>query len=701
MTENSPTYRLGVDIGGTFTDIVLGGADGVARTIKVASTTADYSIGIVEGISSLLNQHDIPSVSVDELVHATTVATNAILEEKGVKTGLITTRGFRDVLELRRLRVPELYNISYRPPRPLVDRRLRLGVVERMGADGNIVSALDEDSVRLAIDRLVVEGVEAVAVCLLHSYLNPEHERRVGEMVREYMPDTFLSLSVDILPEVREYERTSTTVINSYVGPIIERYLKSLDERLTESRVKVPLRVMQSNGGVMSARRACVLPAYMVESGPAAGVIAAQRLAERLGIGNLITFDMGGTTAKASVIEDGLPGRTTEYEVGSGITLSSRLVKGSGHALKLPVIDLAEVGAGGGSLVRVDPGGALKVGPESAGAVPGPACYGAGGDKATVTDANVVLGYLTPTALAGGQVNLHPELARRAVKRHVADPLGMNLLSAAFGVHVVANVAMMRAIKAVTTYRGRDPREFTLLAFGGSGPVHAAHMARELGIGTVLVPPAPGVFSAVGLLEANQEHHFVQTHFIDTRDADPNVLRSAFLDLQQRCLQDFDADGLKSAQFRWERSLDMKYSGQGFELTIPAEDDPADPIDLAEQVKRFHSEHDRTYGYQSPREPVSIVNIRLVATMLDVRSQAIRVDHDTESAQIERRVCFSTTGRSLLSPVITRAELSSDAMSGPVVIDEYDSTVVVPPGCSASLDKAGIVTINIGPDLED
>ncbi len=410
---------------------------------------------------------------------------------------------------------------------------------------------------------------------------------------------------------------------------------------------------------------------------------------------------MGGTTAKASVIEDGMPGRTTEYEVGSGITLSSRLVKGCGHALKLPVIDLAEVGAGGGSLVRVDPGGALKVGPESAGAIPGPACYGVGGDKATVTDANVVLGYLTPTALAGGEVILHPELARGAVKRHVADPLGMNLLSAAFGVHVVANVAMMRAIKAVTTYRGRDPREFILLAFGGNGPVHAAHMARELGIGTVLVPPAPGVFSAVGLLEANQEHHFVQTHFVDTRDADPNVLRSAFLDLQQRGLKDFDIDGLKSAQFRWERSLDMKYAGQGFELTIPAADDPADPIDLTEQVKRFHSEHDRTYGYQSPREPVSIVNIRLVATMLDVRAEAIRVDHDTESTQTEREVCFSTEGRSLLSPVITRAELSSDAMSGPVVIDEYDSTIVVPPGCSATLDEAGIVTIDIGSERKD
>src|SRR5216683_1492494 len=400
-------YRLGVDIGGTFTDVVLVLPDGSMTTRKVPSTPADYSLAILECVTHLLREHLFGGESISEIVHGTTVATNAILEYAGARTALLTTSGFRDVLELRRVRAPELYNPFYRPPAPLVERMLRLEITERTAANGEELVAVDEASVERALERLRGQDIEAVAVCFLHSYRNADHERRVGELVRRSLPEVFISLSVDILPEVREYERTSTTVINAYVGPGVKRYLQALQRRLAAASISGELLIMQSNGGVMTAEEASEQAARIVESGPAAGVIAAHRLGERTAVANLITFDMGGTTAKASLIEDGKLTQTTEYEVGAGISLSSRLVKGGGHAIKLPVLDIAEVGAGGGSIVWIDRGGALKVGPRSAGAVPGPACYAAGGTLPTVTDANLVLGYLNPMQLAGGAIRLN------------------------------------------------------------------------------------------------------------------------------------------------------------------------------------------------------------------------------------------------------------------------------------------------------
>src|ERR1700722_6929306 len=507
-------HRFCVDIGGTFTDIVLLSADGSVRTRKVASTAADYGEAIVLGLRELIDEVGLDPAEVTGGVHGTTVATNTILEGRGARTALITTRGFRDVRESRRLRIPVLYDLQYTPPKPLVPRRLRFEVDERLGPRGEVWQALNNASVVQATERIAAAGVAAIAISLINAYANPAHEQRVAEILRAHMPGRpHITLSSDILPEMREYERTSTTVVNAYIGPVVEHYLSALQQRLGSIGISAPMRIMQSNGGVMAAEAAIAKPAYIIESGPAAGVIAAVAMARRIGVANVISLDMGGTTAKAALIENGEPAKTGEYEVGAGINLSSKLVKGGGHAVKLPFIDVSEIGAGGGSIVSVDSVGSLKVGPRSAGAEPGPACYGLGGSEPTFTDAMVVLGYLNPTMLAGGRVRLDRALAQRAIAEQVAAPLGLSTIDAAWGTYAVAAANMTRAVKAVSTYRGRDPRDFVLMAFGGNGPVASVAIARALGMSRVIVPPAPGVFSAFGLLCSDTEYVVSRTLF--------------------------------------------------------------------------------------------------------------------------------------------------------------------------------------------
>ena len=690
-------YRLGVDIGGTFTDVVLVSPDGEYWTRKVSSTPGDYAVGILEGIRQLLSELGLEGDAIDEIIHGTTVASNTVLENKGAKTALITTLGFRDVLELRRLRIPHLYSLFYQPPKPLAERRLRLEVAERIGADGEVVTPLDEDTIYTAIERIREDEAEAVAVCFIHSYRNPDHERRVGEILRRELPGVFTSLSIDVLSEIREYERTSTTVVNAYLGPIVKGYIDSLLRQLHESGIAAPVRIMQSNGGVMSAAKAAEAPVHIVESGPAAGVVAAHQVGKRSGEPNIISFDMGGTTAKASLIEDGQLSWTTEHEIGAGISLSSRLVKGGGHAVKVPVVDLAEVGAGGGSIVWIDRGGALKVGPQSAGAMPGPVCYDAGGEEPTVTDANVVLGYISPKQLAGGAVELKPELAEEVLRNKVAGPLGTGLLEAAFGVHTVANVTMMRAIRAVSTYRGRDPRAFSLLAFGGSGPVHAAGIARDLGIRLVIVPPAPGLHSAVGLLEALPEYHFVQTFFSRVSDVDPAGLATAYEKLESRAVEALKAEGYKDADIGLSRSADLRYVGQAYELTIDAPAGKLAAADVASLVGLFHDEHERTYGHKAPDEPVEIVNLRTAARG---RSDLTRPERPAAARSATRNqsrdAYFGPDHGSITSPVLSRSDLGATRRQGPIIVEEYDATVVVPPDCTASLDEWNNIVIEVG-----
>src|SRR5215471_2581977 len=497
------SIRVAIDIGGTFTDIVVMSGDGTLHESKVSTTPDDPSRAVVVGLSALLAELGFAPASVVEVLHGTTVGSNTLVQRSGARTGLITTRGFRDVLEIGRIRMPDMFD--------LVPRRHRLEVVERIAADGSIVEALNEASVLAAGEQLVAAGIEAVAICLINSYRNPVHEQRIEALLRERFPALLVTASYQVLPERKEYERTSTTVVNAYLLSAMRGYLRNLDAGLRNAGIVAPIRVMTSNGGMLAAQTASDKPVFVVASGPAGGVIGGARLGMARGDPDLIVFDMGGTTAKAVIIEDGRPSMTSEYEFRDGLSTSSRFIKAGGYMLKVPAIDIAEVGAGGGSLAGIDKGGLLKVGPDSAGAVPGPACYGLGNNRPTVTDANVVLGLINPRALAGGRLAIDRAFSERAILTHVANPLGLSLQDAAHGIRAVANAAMSRAIRAVTVERGRDPRDLTLIATGGNGGIHALDVARDLGIRRVVVPPLAGVFSAVGMLASDLQHIALDT----------------------------------------------------------------------------------------------------------------------------------------------------------------------------------------------
>jgi N-methylhydantoinase A len=693
-------YRIGVDIGGTFTDVVLLGSDGRLRTKKVLSTPADYARGVVDGIGGLLQEAGVAPASITEVVHATTVASNAVIEGKGSTCCLLTTAGFRDVLELRRLRIPVMYELQYEKPRPLVPRRLRYEIPERSGPRGEEWAELDEQAVREAAERARAEGVVTVAISFLHAYANPTHERRAAELVREVVgDDVYITCSSEILSEIREYERTSTAVVNAYIGPVVQRYIRSLESNLAEAGISAPLQIMQSSGGLMSADAAIRKPAYLVESGPAAGVVACAFLARTTGIPNVISLDMGGTTAKAAILEDGLPVKTSEYEVGAGINLSSRLIKGGGHAIRLPFIDLSEIGAGGGSLVSVDGFGMLHVGPESAGADPGPACYGLGGDAPTLTDALVVLGYLNPEYLAGGAVAVDADAAARAVERSVAAPLGRDALEAAFGVFELAVATMTRAVKAVSTYRGRDPREFVLCGFGGNGPVVAVAIARALQMRRVLVPLAPGVFSAAGLLLSEIEHEFVRTLPARGESASPDVLHAVYRELEAEAERALVAEGVSREAIVIARFADVRYAGQAYELTMPV---AAGSPDLARITVDFNAEHHKTYGHASADAPIDIVNVKLTARTAGngdkpydpLAGLGAEVAGAGGPSGRTRRAYFGRRHGSLDVPVISRAALlGSASREGPLIVEEYDATCVVPPGSRVTLDSFGNIDI--------
>jgi N-methylhydantoinase A len=693
------SFRIGADIGGTFTDLVLVGGDGRLATRKISSTPDNYGSAIVAGILELVTEHGVAAGALTELVHASTIATNAILEFKGAKTALITTRGFRDVLEMRRLRIPVLYNLQYEKPPPLVPRRLRLEVTERLGARGKLLQPLDEESVRQVTTALRAEGVEAVAIALLHSYCDASHERRVAQIVREGLPpQVYVTCSADILPEIREYERTSTAVVNAYVGPIVRDYIAALERDVRAIGVTGALQIMQSNGGVMTVEAAVRRPAYITESGPAAGVIACARLARALGLENVISLDMGGTTAKAAMIEGGEPAKTTEYEVGSGINLSSKLVKGGGYPIKLPFIDVSEIGAGGGSIVALDAGGGLTVGPRSAGAIPGPVCYGNGGTEPTFTDAMVVLGYLNPVSIAGGRVKLNGARARSVLQERIAGPLNLPLADAAHGIYTVAAATMTRAVKAVTTYRGRDPRDFTLVAFGGNGPIAAAAVAAALSIRKVLVPPAPGVFSAVGLLLADVEHEFTSSVLVSASDMSAAEFTRVFAELEARARATMQEEGHPNDRIRLKRVAELRYSGQAYELPVAVRPEDQYP----DVLTHFHEEHFRTYGHRSDGDPVDFVSIRIFARVeppealmgygrlaaLAARAGQLQ-PHGLRRAYFGKSVGFADT------PVISRAALGADWRCGPLIIEEYDSTCVVPPGARVRIDALSSIEIEI------
>jgi N-methylhydantoinase A len=690
MTE---PLRIAADIGGTFTDIAMIRHDNTIATRKVSSTPSDYGLGVVTGILELLEAEGLASADVREIMHACTVATNVILEGKGAKTALITTRGFRDVLEMRRVRVPRLYEPLYKKPPALAPRRWRFEVDERLDFEGKVLTPLDEASVMAALDVIAADGIEAVAVCLLHSYANPAHERRIGAMIRERFPSMFVSLSVDVLPEIREYERTSTTVINSYVGPPVKSYLQSLTVQLEQAGLPSRFFMMHSAGGIIDARTVAERPAQIVECGPAAGVLGARNTMVAAGYQDAISFDMGGTTAKASLIENGNLLRTDDYEVGGGISISSKLAKGGGYALKLPVIDISEVGAGGGSIVWTDRAGALKVGPHSAGAFPGPACYGKGGTEPTVTDANVVLGYLNPKALAGGAVPVEFDRSVEAIERVVAKPLGIDLDQAAFGVHELVTTVMTRAVKSVTTFRGRDPREFAMIAFGGNGGIHSVSLARSLGITTVLVPPGAGVFSALGLLYADVETSASASFLKSLASADRAALGTRYAELSEKAAAEL---GRTVDTVSLQRDADFRYRGQAFELTLPFEEgETLDAESIALVRERFDAEHERIYGYRLAKTDVEIVTLRLTARIEKPRATLPSYRPQKQSETQTRQVYFGPDFGRVEAAIVDRSTLTDEPMSGPMIIEEYEGTTTVPPDCTARLDRYGNIVVTL------
>jgi N-methylhydantoinase A len=686
--------RIAADVGGTFTDIAVLDDDGRLATCKVPSTPENFADAVIAGVLRLLAELGSPPEAIEHLLHGSTVATNLILEHKGAKTALITTRGFRDVLELRRIRVPRLYDPLYVKPAPLVPRSLRLEVGERMSADGSVLQELDVADVHRAVDYLSRHDIEAVAVCLLHSYANPAHERRVGEILRRELPGCFVSLSVDVLPQKREYERTSTTVINSYIGPPVGRYVGAMAQQMRAAGIGGRLMMMQSNGGILDAASVIDTPAQIVECGPAAGVIGAEHFGRRSGYPDLITLDMGGTTAKASIVEHGALAYADEYEVGGSFSSRTFLAGGGGYALKLPVVDVLEIGAGGGSIAWLDKAGSLKIGPQSAGAVPGPACYGKGNADATVTDANVVLGYLNQDALANGSVPIEAELSHRAVGR-IAATLNCDVMAAAYGIHTVANANMMRVVKAVTTYRGRDPRDFTLFAYGGNGGVHAVDLARVLQIRRVVVPVGAGVFSAVGLLFSEQESTWTQPfhHVASTFPAAEAQAKYAVMAERIRSVLGADAERIG---FSFE--ADVRFVGQAFEITVPFAAPPHDETAVNRLSAAFAAEHLARYGHAfSGRFPVEIVNLRLKGRLLGDAplDQTPRPGREERREMFRRPACFGPAHGVIETPVLGRARLDSAPRQGPMVIEEYEGTIVVPPDCSARRDNGGNVVIDL------
>lgn len=691
----SPTpVRIAVDIGGTFTDIAVAMPDGLIHESKVSSTPDDPARAVVDGVAQLLGELAIPASAVGEILHGTTVGSNTILQRKGAKTGLITTRGFRDVLEIGRIRMPDMFDLTWDKPKPLVSRRYRLEVSERLAADGSVVTPLSESDVVRAGEELSAHGIETVAIAFINSYRNPAHELAAEAILKRHFPQLLVTTSCAVLPEMKEYERTSTTVVNAYLLSSMRTYLERLEGGLRGIGIRAPILVMTSNGGMLAANVTCEKPVLVVASGPAGGVVGAARLGAARNDKDVIVFDMGGTTAKAVIIEDGRPSMTSEYEFRDGISTSSRFIKAGGYMLKVPAIDIAEVGAGGGSIAGIDKGGLLVVGPASAGAVPGPACYGLGNTAPTVTDANVVLGFVNGTSLAGGRLPIDRFLSESAILAQVAKPLGLTIEDAAHGIRAVANAAMARAVRAVTVERGRDPRDFALMAFGGNGGVHAPDLARQLGIPKVVVPPLSGIFCAVGMLASDIEHTALRTVTRRLDTVTPTDLKAIKSELEAEAAQRLAADGYPESRRRYLWQADLRHEGQATELTVHFEG-----ADIEALRRAFVAEYLKVYGY-SDATPIELMKVRVAGigqreNRLDF--SGMKISHRPGASSTgTRRVSFERGSPAIDVPIVDRAALSASPRQGPLIVEEFDATIVVPPDARVHRDSIGCIVLEFG-----
>ena len=672
-------WRVGVDSGGTFTDIcMVEEATGELQVWKVSSTPDDPSRaianGVAEGLSSAAKAKPADTIYFG---HGTTVATNALIQHRGVKTGLITTDGFRDLLEIGRQRRPHLYDLQCDKPPMLITRDLRFEVPERLRHDGRIETPLDEAAVRDAARKLNAAGAKAIAICFLYSYVDPRHEARARAIVEEECPGIFVTASHEVAPEFREFERLSTVAVNAYLGPVLATYVERIGPRLDALGLKGPRHITQSNGGVMSLATARDQAVRTVLSGPATGVVGALKVSALSGFENIITFDMGGTSTDVALIENGRPKLAGEMEV-------------HGYPLKTPMLDIHTVGAGGGSIAYIDAGGHLKVGPRSAGGVPGPACYGLGNLEPTVTDANVVLQTLNPRHLLGGRMAIDQSKSKVAIAA-VADQLGLDVMQTAQGIISVVTANMAKAIRVISVQRGHDPRDYVLVSFGGAGPLHSSRLARELDMPRILVPRNPGILCALGLLLTDLMTNYSQTRIMPVDDKAPGIIADVFANLDRRANAWFDGEGIAPAMRRMRRTIDMRYAGQNYELPIACPDDLT-AADLVPSLRKsFEAAHQQMYGYIAPEEPMQIVTFRLEATGLvrpvEMRAHPNAVTALDKAVLTKRDVWLAETKQFTSCPVYDRDKLGpGHDIMGPAIIEQMDATTVVLPDQTATID---------------
>jgi N-methylhydantoinase A len=679
---------MGVDIGGTFTDLVwVDESTGAVHVSKLLTTPKEPAQAVEQGVVMLLHEAVSAPASVATLIHGTTLATNALIERKGARTGLLTTAGFRDALEIGREGRYDMYDLFIDPPAPLVPRHLRLEVAERILADGTVLAPLDEGSAEAAIAALVADGVEAIAVSLLHAYRNPDHERALVALVNRAAPGLPVSSSSEVVPEIREFERTSTTVANVYVMPLMARYLDDLERKLHDLGVTGNFYVMLSSGGIATPATAKRVPVRLVESGPAAGALAAARMAREAGEPRMLSFDMGGTTAKACVIDGGEPLVAREFEVAR----ADRFKKGSGLPIRVPVIELIEIGAGGGSIARIDSLGLLKVGPDSAGADPGPACYALGGREPTVTDADLVLGYLDPEFFLGGRMRLDVDAARRAIDERVARPLGLSLTEAAWGIHRVVNENMAAAARIHGIERGRDLRSYPLFAFGGAGPVHAWQVGRILRVPRVLVPFGAGAISAWGLLVAPLAFDFVRTAPQRLDAADWNRINQLFAEMEADGRAVLRAAGVSERDIALRRRAEMRYVGQGHEVEVEVPAGVLGQASLATLTASFEAAYRALYSRTPMGVAIESLNWRVVASGpppdLRLSAPAPNAASDAPPRKNTRPAYFPESGGYVETAVYDRYRFRAGMeLEGPAIIEERESTTVIGPGARIIVD---------------
>ncbi|MBB6446568.1 hydantoinase/oxoprolinase family protein [Bacillus benzoevorans] len=676
-------YRIGIDVGGTFTDFLLTDQLGNSTVYKTLSTPKDPTIGFFNGLTEMAKDHGMNLQEfigqIELIVHGTTVGTNAALTYSGAKTALLTTKGFRDVLEMRQGLRPDAYNNQYISPKPFVPRHLRMGIKERVDCSGQEVTPLSEQDILNAIKTIREQGVEAVAISFMHSYANAEHEKRAGQIVREQLPDHYVTISSELVPRARLYDRSSTTVLNSYIGPIIKNYLTNLMQKLEELQFSGTLLIMQSNGGVATPQATIAKAANTLLSGPASAPVAGSWYLKPHGIGDALTMDMGGTSFDVALVKDGYPLIRTEGEIAD-------------WPISLPTVDIHTIGSGGGSIAWVDEGGLLHVGPKSAGAHPGPACYGFGSELPTVTDANLVLGYLNPDYFLGGKMKLDLDAARKAIKNQVADKLGMIVEEAARGIIDMVNVNMANGIREITTKRGYDPREFPLVCAGGAGPLHAAAIAEELESTLVIIPKESSIFCAAGMLMSDLRHDFVKVFRTSTKNAALGEVLDTFQQLEVQGARELKGDGVKGEDMQFHYSLDMMYKGQYFQVNVPFTAEEMKEISLQAIEDKFHQWHDQLFGYSTPEMEVEILNFNLSALGITQKPNIKHTEFQGQSPEHAykgmRPMSHGEGGQLVDTPVYDGdALVHGNTVMGPAIIEQKVTTIIVSACFNVIVDK--------------